>query len=337
MRPFPQNDPRLDVAAPRGGRPRRRARDTVVRHALRATCALLLALAAAMAGAGTPVSVTPDGPIEPRRVVALEFLETEVALALELPVVGVADRQAYKRWVGVAAERLSEARDIGGRAEPSLEQLIRLRPDLIVGSTWRHGAIAARLQAIAPTVLYRDLPRPSVTDQYSRMRAIVRDLGARTGRERAAAALLDELDEALAAGRERLAGAGLGGAPVVLGQLVPGSDRIRLFTRNSLAARIARELGLAPGWDAPPEDYGFRAVEIGRLAELPEGVHLVLQADPDGARFRRLTAHPAWPELEPVKSGRFHRIDPDTWLFGGPLSAMRLADRLAASLSRPSP
>ena len=298
--------------------------------------ALVLALAAPTGrtetARGPVASHVPDGSVEPERVVTLEFLETEIALALGLPVVGVADRAQYHRWVGVAGERLADAASLGGRSEPSLEKLVRLRPDLIISSTWRHAGVADRLAAIAPLLLYRDLPRPSVTDQYTRMRAIVRDMGARTGRESAADALLARLDERLAGGRRQLAEAGLAGAPVVLGQVIPGSDRLRLYTDNSLAAQVLRRLGFTDGRDAPPGDYGFREVELGELAALSERTHLILAADPDSERFRRLTEHPVWSRLGPVAAGRFHRVPRDIWLIGGPLSAMRLADQLVRAL-----
>jgi iron complex transport system substrate-binding protein len=42
---------------------------------------------------------------------------------------------------------------VGGRQQPSLEALMRIKPDLIVTSALRHATIAARLKAIAPTLL----------------------------------------------------------------------------------------------------------------------------------------------------------------------------------------
>lgn len=303
------------------------------RPGTRALAIILSLLVPSLASGAAITSHAPPEPIEPRRVVTLEFMETEIALALDLPLVGVADKAPYKRWVDVETEGLSGAAGIGGRAEPSLERLIRLRPDLIVGSTWRHAGVAERLGGIAPLLLYGDLPRPDVTDQYTRMRAIVRDLGERTGRGERADTVLRELDERLAAGRARLTQAGYRGAPVVFGQAVPGNDRIRLFTGNSLIVQVMEQLGLVNGWAAPPGDYGYQAVGISDLERLPEGVHLILSAAPDSDRFRELTSNPAWAELGPVRGGRFHRIERELWPFGGPRSAMRLADRLVEALT----
>ncbi|MEX1081945.1 MAG: iron-siderophore ABC transporter substrate-binding protein [Halofilum sp. (in: g-proteobacteria)] len=289
--------------------------------------------ATARADEGALHSQIPSGVTDPQRVIALEFLDTEIALALELPIVGVADKAAYRRWVEVGAEALTEAVDVGGRAEPSLEQIIRLQPDLIVGSTWRHAGVADRLARIAPLALYRDLPKPEASDQFTRMRAIVRDLGSRTGRAQRAESVLARIDAYLAQGREQLAEAGLEGTPVVFGQVVQGNDRIRLFTDNSMVVQVMQRLGLRNGWDAPPGEYGYRSGDIGALRTLSDGVHLVLSAAADSRSYRALTEHPAWAELAPVRAGNAHRVARELWPFGGPYSAMRIGNRLVERLT----
>lgn len=293
----------------------------------------LLACLPVWALAASLTSHAPADQVEPERVVTLEHLETEVALALGLPVVGVSDKAGYERWVRAEADALADAADVGGRAEPSLERVIRLQPDLIIGSTWRSGGIAERLAQIAPLLLYRDLPKPSVSDQYSRMRALVTDLGERTGRAASAERVLDRLDEHLADAREQLAAAGHEGTPVVFAHPLPGNDRLRLFTANSLVAQVIQRLGLTHGWGAAPGDYGFRVVDIGTLRRLPAETHLIVAADRDGGRLEAVTGSPAWPELPLVRAGHYHRIERKVWPFGGPLSAMRLADRVVAALT----
>lgn len=313
------------------GSPHHRSRGIRLRH----LAALWLGVVATTAGADgeTLHSRVPSQASAPERVVTLEFLETEIALALELPIVGVADKAAYHRWVNADADALNDAADVGGRAEPSLEQIIRLRPDLIVGSTWRHAGVADRLASIAPLALYRDLPQPEAADQFTRMRAIVRDLGTRTGRTQRAETVLQELDAHLAAGRHQLAEAGLAGTSVVFGQVVPGNDRIRLFTDNSMVAQVMQRLGLRNGWDAPAGEYGYRSGDIGDLQPLPGEVRLVLAAAADSDSYQALTRNPAWSQLAPVRAGHAHRVAREVWPFGGPSSAMRLADRLVATLT----
>lgn len=280
----------------------------------------------------------PIAPVTPQsqeadtaRVVALEYLETEILLALGITPAGVADIPGYRQWVGIQGERLTESRDLGSRKSPSLERLAALDPSLIVSSHWRHGTIAQRLTSIAPTLLYADLPEPGTSDQYSRMRAIVRDLGERLGREAEARAVLAGLDEQLASQRARLGDASAQ-VPVVLAQHIQGSQRFRLFTDNSLAVRVARELGLRNGFEHAPQPHGFATVRLEALLELPSDSQLLIVADRDDAAYQRLTDSRLWQSVPAVAKGRVIHLPTDTWFFGGPLSARRLADQLTGGL-----
>jgi len=241
-------------------------------------------------------------------------------LALGVEPVGVADVAGYRRWVGVGADGLASARDVGTRQEPSLEAMIALRPDLIVSSWWRHGALAPALQRIAPTLLYDDLPEAGAEDQLSRMRAMLRDLGRRLGRESEASSALAALDRELAALRRRLEAAGRAEAPVVLGQVVPGAHRFRLFTDNSIAVRTALRLGLENAWRGEPETFGFNTVGVDALARLDGRARLLLVADPSDPSFAQLANSALWEALPVVAEERLIILPPDTWFFGGPLS-----------------
>jgi iron complex transport system substrate-binding protein len=282
--------------------------------------------------AGSPAPVEPDAEdLDPSRVAALEYLETEVLLALGITPAGVADIGGYRQWVGIQSEALGDSRDLGSRQSPSLESLADLEPTLIVSSHWRHGNIAQRLTSIGPTLLYADLPQPEATDQYSRMQAIVRDLGQRLGRQAQAQQALTALDEQLASQRSRLRDSGADGA-IVLAQHVQGSQRFRLFTDNSLAIRIARELGLSNGFEHAPQPHGFATVRLEDMLALPQDSHLLIVADRDDAAYQRLTDSRLWQSVPGVETERLIHLPTDTWFFGGPLSARRLADRITDGL-----
>ncbi len=284
-------------------------------------------------GASAAVAPLAD-PVSPpvKRVATLEYLQTEIALALGIEPIAATDPKGYRRWVGARAARLDGARDLGTRQEPDLEGLIAAEPDLIVGAWWRSGSIADRLQEIAPTLLYDGLPDAADSDQYARMRAIVRDLGERTGRGDATDKILGRLDARLDDQRARLADADLSGTPVILAQSVPGTTRLRLFTDNSLAVRIAEAVGLRNAWSGDGNAFGFDTVDLKRLAEI-ENAHMLWVTDPDAPVIEKLRASRLWQALPVVNAGRVHPLPEDTWFFGGPLSAMRLAERLVDTLA----
>lgn len=93
---------------------------------------------------------TTEVPDDPQRVVVLEPVELDTAVALGVTPVGaavasnVAGVPAYLGVDGVAP--------VGTVPEPDLEAIAALRPDLILGTESRHSKLYDQLSAIAPTV-----------------------------------------------------------------------------------------------------------------------------------------------------------------------------------------
>lgn len=300
---------------------------------------IIIALAGMLLGAAAGAEESPaerapnTNQLDASRVVALEYLETEILLALGITPAGAADIEGYRAWVGVLGDRLDGARDLGNRQSPNLERLAELDPSLIVSSHWRHGNLAQRLESIAPTLLYADLPEPQISDQYERMRAIVRDLGERVGRSDRADQVLGSLDEQLTAQRRKL-DAGTSTKTIVVAQHVQGSQRFRLFTDNSLAIQVAERLNLNNGFNHAPEPFGFATVSLEGMLELPAQSHLLVVASRDDSAYQQLRESPLWRNVPPVSDGAVTTLRRDTWLFGGPLSAARIADRITDALTR---
>lgn len=271
-------------------------------------------------------------PESTERIAVLDFMLTEIALAIGIEPVAVARPEGYRRWVGLLNQRIDRAVDVGLRQEPSLEALAGARPDLILGSNWRHGPALDRLRGIAPTLLYRSLPEPREDDQLTRIREIVRDLGRRTGRAEQAATALETMDAAFAETRARIRRAGREGTPVVIAQHAIGTTRFHLYSPGSLGVRVAERIGLDNAWSGEYGTYGFQTVRAETLAELGDDAHLLLMVEPDDTAFERLRDSPVWAALPAVAGGRVHRLPPYTWFYGGPLSAARLGERFADAL-----
>jgi len=93
---------------------------------------------------------TTEVPDAPQRVVVLEPLELDTAVALGVTPVGaavasnVAGVPAYLGVEGVTP--------VGTVPEPDLEAIAALTPDLILGTESRHSRLYEQLSAIAPTV-----------------------------------------------------------------------------------------------------------------------------------------------------------------------------------------
>ncbi|SDR05013.1 iron complex transport system substrate-binding protein [Tsukamurella pulmonis] len=94
----------------------------------------------------------------PQRVVTLEPLELDTAVALGITPVGAAvasnvtTMPAYLGVDGVDA--------VGTVPEPNIEKIAALKPDLILGTEARHAALYERLSKVAPTVYIKTQADP---------------------------------------------------------------------------------------------------------------------------------------------------------------------------------
>lgn len=131
---------------------------------LPALLAVVAVVATACSAASTQAS-EPDGtrlvthargetevPASPLRIVTLEPVQLDTSVALGVVPVGTA---VLSEAAGVPAYLGAEASGIptiGTVAEPRIEAIAALQPDLILGTETRHGELYDQLAAVAPTV-----------------------------------------------------------------------------------------------------------------------------------------------------------------------------------------
>ena len=95
---------------------------------------------------------------KPKRVVALDTSFVDATFVLGTPVVGYTD---YRTINGKLPDYLgdertkygAEAESVGTLAEPNLEKIAALKPDLIISAKVRHEKLYSQLSKIAPTVM----------------------------------------------------------------------------------------------------------------------------------------------------------------------------------------
>lgn len=91
-------------------------------------------------------------PTTPKRVVVLEPVQLDTAVALGITPVGAAVASNVKGIPAYLGESASAIESVGTVPEPSLEKIAALHPDLILGTESRHSALFKQLSDIAPTV-----------------------------------------------------------------------------------------------------------------------------------------------------------------------------------------
>jgi iron complex transport system substrate-binding protein len=95
---------------------------------------------------------------KPQRVVALDTSYVDATLAMDVQVVGYTDYRTINgklpEYLGEDATKYgSEAESVGTLAEPNLEKIAALKPDLIISAKVRHEKLYEQLSKIAPTIM----------------------------------------------------------------------------------------------------------------------------------------------------------------------------------------
>ncbi|HEX7125812.1 MAG TPA: iron-siderophore ABC transporter substrate-binding protein [Thermodesulfobacteriota bacterium] len=254
----------------------------------------------------------------PQRVVVLDAGELDSALAVGVVPIGAAVATLDGSVPGYLSARATGIARIGSSAQPNLEAIVRLAPDLILGSRVRHRAIYDRLSRIAPTVFTETV---GVT-----WKANLRLHAAALGRCAEAERLLGTYEARIAAFRTAM-GDRLRSTRVSVVRSMPG--HVRLYMRASFIGTILEDAGLPR---PEPQDHARFARRAGleRIPDMDGDVVFVMYyGDAAGSPLATMMAHPLWGRLDAVRRGRVYEVPDDTWALGvGVLAAERVVEDL---------
>ncbi|HCT9707963.1 TPA: Fe(3+)-hydroxamate ABC transporter substrate-binding protein FhuD [Citrobacter werkmanii] len=253
--------------------------------------------------------------IEPRRIVALEWLPVELLLALGITPYGIADIPNYKLWVNEPPLPESVI-DVGLRTEPNLELLTEMKPSFLVWSAG-YGPAPEKLARIAPGrgFNFSDGKKPlAVARQSLQEMAQLLNLPASAERH------LTEYDRFIASLKPRFIQRGA--RPVLLTSLLD-SRHMLVFGPNSLFQEVLDEYGIPNAWQGETNFWGSTAVSIDRLAAYKD-VDVLCFDHGNNREMDALMSTPLWQAMPFVRDGRFQRV-PAVWFYGATLSAMHFA------------
>jgi ABC-type Fe3+-citrate transport system substrate-binding protein len=252
----------------------------------------------------------------PARLVTLEYSFADHLARLGITPVGMA-REA--RIPGYLEEFVGDVASVGTRAEPSLEAIVRLRPDLIVADLRRHAELYDELSAIAPTLVFNSL-RGSYDDQLAAFESL--------------AQALDRVDEAGQALREHhasfaaaAAASGQEGPRLLVGVLSPG--QFTAHSSTSFLGSFLGRLGLPAALEPRAGETQFQLSLEGLAAAEPEAIVLLCNPQ-DLTPLAEWSENPLWKALPAVRSNRVYLFERDLWSKGRGLIAF---DRIVEALN----
>ncbi|MEV8639275.1 iron-siderophore ABC transporter substrate-binding protein [Streptosporangium sp. NPDC051023] len=244
----------------------------------------------------------------PARVVALDQSFVDAVLTLETDVVGFTTYRAIDEklpdYLTPVLGHAGQARSVGTLEQPSLEQIIALKPDLIVSAKVRHEALYDKLSKIAPTVFSETTG--AIWKENLRL------MGQTLGKE-------DLAEQKIKAYQDRAATIGesikkkAGELPTVSVVRFAGEPTVRLYVENSYSGLVLKDVGFPRPKDQPTTTETI-AVDISQenISQL-DADHIFVASYPDPAVEpikKKFEANPLWGRLKGAK----HDVTDVVWM-----------------------
>jgi iron complex transport system substrate-binding protein len=280
----------------------------------------------------------------PQRLVALDTHSLDLLLALGVEPIGFAeDRRALigtpqpgDAIVGVKylGDRLtSRPTHIGISQSPSLETILMLQPDLILGRLWGDSQYPA-LSKIAPTLL------PLAEDAPDYWRTRLKILGQALQQQEQAAAVLAEHDRQISQAQTNLDD--YQGKSVLLLSM-SGLEHIGIFDEDTFAGHLLEAVGLSllvPSGEVPISSELMTSLEI--LPQLnPDFVIVMASGDSQVEQIQILwDEHPILRSHPAYQAHQVYFVDYQLWFvdyqlwsrINGPIAAELVLDEIQALL-----
>ncbi|MBU3008197.1 ABC transporter substrate-binding protein [Cobetia amphilecti] len=255
-------------------------------------------------------------PETPERVVVLEFSFADSLASIGVPAVGVADDNDPKRLPAEVRNVLGDFASVGKRAQPSIEAIAALKPDLIIADVNRHTKMYDQLAAIAPTLLL-----PSRGEDYAESLESARIVAKAVGKRDAMQARLEKHADIMASYAEKVPD----GASAVFA--VAREDSLSLHGPDSYDGSVLEALGLEVP-DAGPDSQNFVGLEQ-FLSVNPQYFMVGDYRHP--SIVDKWQKEPLWQMLTAVKQQHVYHVAPNAWARNrGIMAAEKIAADVAA-------
>lgn len=273
----------------------------------------------------------------PARVVVLDWDLLEQVLELDVTPVGAPELAGYRQWVvrpelpnppGGAGPQDSAGpvADVGTRAEPNLERIAALHPDVILAASPQKDLLEA-LGRIAPVVYLANF---AASDQAGEVAmGHFTTLATLFGKQDLARRKLDAMHRRFAELKAQLAAA-MGPSATVLPMRFANTTSVFVYCANSTASYVLDRLGLASAMPLEPKPWGIAQKRFKDLGGLDSAWVLYVLPFPEEEKMRQTML---WQSMPFVRQGRIRAVRP-VWNYGGAMSMLYLAEAFTESLLR---
>ncbi|MCZ4079176.1 iron-siderophore ABC transporter substrate-binding protein [Rhodococcus sp. H36-A4] len=256
----------------------------------------------------------------PDRIVVIDSPHLDALVALGLTPVGATESAAGGGFPTYLADGLEATKGVGSTAEPDIEAIAALAPDLIIGSKVRHETIYNQLSAIAPTVYSVN----SGTDWQEQARVTAASVN--KSKE------MDDLLSGLAA-RAVAVGKDVGaeGQTVSMARFRPAN--FRLYGPNTFSGSILTQVGFKLG-ERDWNEYSMLELSTEYYDQIDGEIIFYTNPGGDPKATTMNTVTGLWGSLSAVQSGKTFEVEDETWMVGiGVNGANIILDQVSEALT----
>ncbi|ACT07498.1 periplasmic binding protein [Dickeya chrysanthemi Ech1591] len=261
----------------------------------------------------------------PQRVITLFQGATDTAVALGVTPAGVVDSWSEKPMYRYLRPALAGVPHVGLETQPSLEDIVLLKPDTIVASRFRHQRLEPLLSQIAPVVML---------DEIYQFKKTVQVMGQALGRQAVADTLLQHWQQRVTGLREQLQRRFGGSWPPSVSILDIREDHIRSYLPGSFPGSVLSELGF--GWSDASRAQPGVSLKLTNKESIPvvdaDIFFIFLRSESPSVQrnYESLIRHPLWRQLRAPQRNQVWVVNGVTWsLSGGILGANMMLDDIA--------
>ncbi|NNS05621.1 iron-siderophore ABC transporter substrate-binding protein [Erwinia sp. JH02] len=250
------------------------------------------------------------------RVITLFQGATDALVALGITPCAVVDSWSEKPTYRYLRTALNGVPHVGLETQPSLEDIVLLRPDVIIASRFRHQAIAPLLKQIAPLVML---------DNVYEFKQTVEAVGRAVNRQQIAAALLLRWQQRVNRLRQLLEQHYAARWPLTVSVLDIRADHLRSYLPQSFPGMILSELGFH--WNEAARQATGVSIKLSGRESLPvvnaDLFFVMLHAEKSVVRdnYRALVSHPLWKQMQAPQHHQVWQVDSVTWVLSGGIIA----------------
>ncbi|MEV5243088.1 iron-siderophore ABC transporter substrate-binding protein [Streptomyces cinnamoneus] len=268
---------------------------------------------------------------KPQRVVVLDTGELDDVTMLGIEPVGAVSPHMKTEggFPSYLSGKVKNTKDVGPMAEPNIERIMSLKPDLILSSKVRHAKVYDKLKGIAPTVFTETTGAPWKDNLKVHAKAL--------GLEKEAATAMEAYEKRARALGEEIKKKNDGKAPTAsVVRFVAGPTR--LYQKQSFSGIVLSDVGLRrpesqdvdkPMLEVSPEQIDKADADL---------VFVTVADDPKKTQQDAVQENPLWKGLGAVTNDKVFQVPDETWMSGiGVQAANRVVDDIAKAAGVDAP